>query len=457
MERTYTVREMFDALRRRRWLAMWVGASVLLVAGAVICALPPEYQAESMMQIEPHQVPPDFFPTSITSFEDRMRTLKHGLLARPVLERVLETTDFYPGWRKNPNVAIEKLRRDVEVRLEGEVAGGPPALLFVVEVRGPDRAKVAKAADIIPRTYAELTHKVLQAQSVNLRVTLAEQLADLSKQLEAEEAKLVAFKSRYSSETPEANESNLRSLSNLGSQIDLRLAELADARRRRTALIASLPEPTSGAGFAAGDAADVLRRLQTARAAYGPDHPDVKRLERQYLDASARDAEELKRFQRDRLDTQSERLDAEIREQEQAIRDLKSQSAAIQRRLDAAPRVAEEYRARSRDYETIRAKYTTTLARASDARAAEALLAADSPLLFRVVESAALPSTPAGPNRLDLMLAALAAALGAGLLAVACAEYFDSSLRGPQDADSFGVSVLASIPRIGPARVFVPR
>ncbi|HTP26038.1 MAG TPA: lipopolysaccharide biosynthesis protein, partial [Anaeromyxobacteraceae bacterium] len=257
--------------------------------------------------------------------------------------------------------------------------------------------------------------------------------------------------------TPEANESNLRSLSNLGSQIDLRLAELADARRRRTALIASLPEPTSGAGFAAGDAADVLRRLQTARAAYGPDHPDVKRLERQYLDASARDAEELKRFQRDRLDTQSERLDAEIREQEQAIRDLKSQSAAIQRRLDAAPRVAEEYRARSRDYETIRAKYTTTLARASDARAAEALLAADSPLLFRVVESAALPSTPAGPNRLDLMLAALAAALGAGLLAVACAEYFDSSLRGPQDADSFGVSVLASIPRIGPARVFVPR
>ena len=47
---------------------------------------------------------------------------------------------------------------------------------------------------------------------------------------------------------------------------------------------------------------------------------------------------------------------------------------------------------------------------------------------------------------------ALAAALGAALLATAAAEYFDSSLRGPQDAVAFGVPVLATIPRIGPRR-----
>ncbi len=51
-----------------------------------------------------------------------------------------------------------------------------------------------------------------------------------------------------------------------------------------------------------------------------------------------------------------------------------------------------------------------------------------------------------------LLLVALAIAIGAAALATAGAEYFDSSLRGPQDANAFGVPVLASIPHIGPRR-----
>ena len=46
-------------------------------------------------------LPADFFPAQYgTSFEDRMRTVKHGVLARPVLERVIRETDFYPDLRE---------------------------------------------------------------------------------------------------------------------------------------------------------------------------------------------------------------------------------------------------------------------------------------------------------------------------------------------------------------------
>ena len=453
MERTYTLREMLEALNRRRWLVAAVVAVVLVMAGAIIAVLPAEYRAESVTQIEPHHIPADFFPTSVTSFEDRMRTLKHGLLARPVLERVLEETDFYPKWKREPDQALERLRRNVEVRLEGEVAGGPPALLFVVEVRGTDRDKVAKAADLIPRTYAEMTRAVLQSQARNLRDTLSTQLDDLSHQLTREEEKLVAFKGQHATEMPESNEVNLRLAGALTAQLDMRAGAIAEAQRRRTALLATIPEPTSDAGLAGGNAEDVLRRLEAARAAYGADNPDVRRLERQYKEVSTRSDEQLKRFRRERVDEQASRIDAEIRDHESAIRGLRTELAAVQKRLDTAPRLGEQYRALSRDYETIRAKYTTTLARASDAKAAEVLLAADAPSLFRVVQSALPPSRPAGPNRVNLALIALAVALGAALLAAAGAEYFDSSLRGPQDANAFGVPVLASIPRIGPRRV----
>ncbi len=457
MERTYTFREMLEALNRRRRVVFGVAAAVLLVSAAVIVLLPPEYRAESVMQIEPHLVPADFLPTSVTSFEERMRTLKHGLLARPVLERVLNETDFYPDWKREPDEAIERLRRNVEVRLEGEVAGGPPSLLFVVEVRGKDRDKVARAADLIPRLYADMTRQVLQSQARNLRDTLAKQLDDLSGRLTAEEQKLVAFKGQHATEVPEANETNLRLASALTAQLDMRAGSIAEAQRRRTALFTSIPEPTSDAGLAGGNAEDVLRRLEAARAAYGSDHPDVRRLERQYQEVSNRSAEQMKRFRRERLDDQVARIDAEIRDHEAAVGRLRTELAAVQKRLDAAPRFGEQYRALARDYETIRAKYTTTLARAADAQSAELLLAADSPNLFRVVQAALAPSRPAGPNRLILALIALAAALGASLLAAAAAEYFDSSLRGPQDASAFGVPVLASIPRIGPRRIGAQR
>jgi len=452
MEKTYTLRDVLEAVRRRRWLALGVAAAVLLVSAIVIVAIPDEYRADSVMQIEPHLVPADFFPSSVTSFDERMRTLKHGVLARPVLERVLAETNFVPDWKSNPDDAIEKLRRAIEVRLEGEVAGGPPSLLFVVEVRGDDRAKVAKAADLIPRYYAELTRQVMQTQAQNLSATLRAQLDEISKRLVDEEQKLVRFKADHALEVPEANEANQRAASTLMAQIDLRLGVIADAKRRRNAAFATIPEAFSTAGLAGGNAEDVLRRLETARATYGADHPDVKRLERQYAWVTERSGDSQKEFKKERIDAQLARLDAELQDNQMAVTGLRQELATVQRRLEAAPRMGEQYRMLSRDYETLRSKYSSTVSRAADAQAAENLLAADAPILFRVVQAAVAPSRPAGPNRASLALVAIAAALGAALLAVAAGEYFDSTLRGPEDATAFGVPVLAAIPRIGPRR-----
>jgi uncharacterized protein involved in exopolysaccharide biosynthesis len=457
MERTYTMQELSEALRRRRWLALGVAVAVMLVGAAAVVALPSEYRAESVTQIEPHIIPADFFPSSYVSFEERMRTLKHGLLARPVLEKVVQETDFWGDGKRDLDGGVEKLRRNVEVRLEGEVAGGPPSLLFVVEVRGPDRDKVARAAQMIPDEYAKLTRETLQRQATNLRQTLDRQLVDISRQMQDEEAKLVAFKNQHASEVPEANEANMRAATALQAQIDMRLGIIAEAQRRKTAVYTSIPEGYSDVGLAGAGAEDVQRRLEATRAMYGPEHPDVRRLERQYDEIKARNEDGAKRWRKERIDGQLGRIDAEIREQEAAIAGMRTQLVTFQQRLDASPRLGEQYRVLSRQWETLRAKYGSTLSRASDAASAEQLLAADVSTLFRTVQPAHAPSRPFGPNRLNLLLTVLAAALGAALLAVGAAEYLDPSLRGPQDATAFGVPVLASIPRIGPRRVGAQR
>jgi succinoglycan biosynthesis transport protein ExoP len=450
MDRTYTFREMLAALGRRRWLAIATAFVVLAVGAALVVALPPEYRSESVMQMEPHRLPPEFMPAAATSFEERMRTLKHSVLARPILERVLRETDFYKDWKDDPDEALERLRKNVEVRLEGELAAGPPALLFVVEVRGPDREKVAKAADMIPRLWADLTRQVLTGQARNLRDTLQKQIGEMGKEMAAQEEKLVAFKTEHGVETPDANESNLRAAAAIHGQIDMRLMAIADAERRRTTVLVSVPEQFTGPGLAESGLEDAQRRLEAARASYGPDNPDVKRYERAVAEASARSADMMKRFRKDRLDAQVSRIDEEVRGHETAIRDLQKQYDRYLKRLDAAPRWGEAYRAMSREYDALKLKYASVLSRAADAQAAEQLLAADAPGLFRFVQAAATATKPAGPDRVKLGLVAVAVAIMLSLLAVGGAEYFDTTLRGAQDAGAFGVPVLAAIPRIGP-------
>ncbi|HYD41180.1 MAG TPA: lipopolysaccharide biosynthesis protein [Anaeromyxobacter sp.] len=449
MERTYTFDDLMAALRRRRALALVVFAGVLAAGLALAALLPAEYTATSTIQLEPRRVTAEFLPAQgIIPLEDRMRTLKHGILARPVLEQVVRDVDFDPGARSVDD-AIEKLRRSTEVRLEGEVPGGPPALLFVVAVRGKDPEKVRAAADRLPKVYEERTRRLLAAQAESLRKTLDAEVAGMSKRLAEGERAILEFKKAHAGELPEESESNARATGRAQALLEMRIGALLEAQRRRAALLGAVPEGMTGAGMAEGAVDAAQRRVQAAEAAYGTDHPDVKRARRELEEAIARRDQELDLFRQQRIDEGLKRVDAEIRDHERALAGLRKEIERYALRADAAPRVGAELMALTRDYETLRSKYVSTVSRQADAAAAERLLEADGPSLFRVVEAAAVPARPSAPDRGRLALLAAIAAVAAALGAAALREWLDGSLRGPEDASGHGVPVLAAIPRIG--------
>jgi uncharacterized protein involved in exopolysaccharide biosynthesis len=373
------------------------------------------------------------------------------VLARPVLERVIRETGFFPD-AESMDEAVRRMRRSVEVRLEGEVPVGAPALLFVVEVRGRDPQKVAKAAELLPRYYGELTREVLEAQAKALRATLDAQVADMSKELQGHEKRLLDFKSQHAAELPEMLEDNARAVTRAQSLIEFRLGMIADAQRRRLAALSTIPEGPSAPGLAEANLDGALRRLATAEAAYGPDHPDVKRARREWQEAQARRDEQVDRFKRERVDEAVGRIDGEIREHQAHVAELRAELAAYQKRIDATPRWGQEIYNMTRDYEVLRTKYVATVSRRADAAAAEQLLAADQPTMFRVVEAAVTPDRPVAPDRPKLLWIAVLAAIAAGLAAAGIAEWLDASMRGPEDAAALGVPVLAAIPRIGTKR-----
>jgi polysaccharide biosynthesis transport protein len=451
MERTYTIQDLLAALRRRRRVALLVGAAFLVVGLGLALGVPSDYVATSVMQIEPRHMALDFLPAqNATPFEDRMRTVKHGVLARPVLERVIRETDFYPG--VGMDEAIERIRRNVEVRLEGEVPVGAPALLFVVEVHGRDPQKVAKAAELLPRYYAEMTRSVMASQARALRETLDAETAQMSKALADDEARMLAFKSAHADELPEMLEDNARAVGRAQAQIEMRLGLVTDVSHRRQAVLASIPEGPSAPGMAEASVDAARRRLEAAQAAYAPEHPDVKRATRELQEVTARRDAELVRFRTGRVGEQLGRLDAEVKEHEARIAQLRKEAESYQRRIEAAPRWAQQMFNMNRDYEVLRAKYVSTVSRRTDAAVAESLLAADDPHLFRIVEGAVTPGRPAAPDRPKLVWIAILAAIAASLGGAGLAEWLDPSMRGPEDAATLGVPVLAAIPRIGPRR-----
>ncbi len=450
MERTYTFEDLRAALRRRRWLGLAVFVVILAAGLALTALLPAEYTASSTVQIEPRRLTADFLPAQgIVPLEDRMRTVKHGILARPVLERVIRETDFFPDMKDDLDGAVERLRRQIEVRLEGEVPGGPPALLFVVSVRGRDPAKVKAAAELLPRHYEEMTRQVLASQARVLRQTLDAQTEQMSKDLSEGERKILEFKQAHLDALPEAADANARASGRAQALLEMEQGALQEAQRRRAALLDAIPEGVSAAGLSEGAVDAAERKLQAAEAAYGPNHPDVLRARRELDDARARRDQELDRYQKLRVDEGLARIDGEVKEHRAQVAALRRDIDRYAQRAEVAPQWGQELAALTRDYDTLRAKYVTTVSRRADAASAEELLNADGAGLFRVVEPAVVPAHPSAPDRSRLALLSLLAAVALALGAVTVKEWADSSLRGPEDAASHGVPVLAAIPRIG--------
>ena len=450
MERTYTLHDAVAVLKRRRTLALIVAAAVLALGLALALLTPSEWSATSVVQIEPRHLPADFFPAQPgVSFEDRLRTVKHGVMARPVLERVVKETGYEA--QEGTDEAIARLRRNVEVRLEGELPGGAPGLLFVVEVRGRDREKVAKAAELLPRIYAGLTREVLAAQARSLRQILDAQAATLGRQLSDDEARILAFKIQHLQELPEMVETNARSMSRVQALMDMRLGAIGEANRRRADLLAAIPEGPSAPGMAETGLDAAIRKLQGLEASYGEDHPDVIRARRELEEAQARRDGALAQFRRDRIQAQLARIEAGVRDDRAALAALDVERKALQARVDVAPRWGQELANLSRDYEVLRGRYAAAVSRRADAQSAEALLAADDAVLFREVEAASVPSRPFAPDRARLVWLAILASVVAGLAAAVITEWLDASVRGPEDASALGAPVLAAIPRIGGA------
>jgi succinoglycan biosynthesis transport protein ExoP len=197
--------------------------------------------------------------------------------------------------------------------------------------------------------------------------------------------------------------------------------------------------------------------LAEARQRYSEDHPDVRRIARNISALEARIAagETADRSQSAdspvsiQLQSQLNATDSQLGALQARSTELRSRLSQLEERLNMTPQVEREYQIVTRDLASARAKYEELVKRRMDSEVSEAAIAGGRADKFQVVQQPSVPTDPAKPPRLALVLIGLVLAFVIALSTTVAVEAMDQTVRGSRDVrDILAVSPLASVPVI---------
>jgi uncharacterized protein involved in exopolysaccharide biosynthesis len=145
-----------------------------------------------------------------------------------------------------------------------------------------------------------------------------------------------------------------------------------------------------------------------------------------------------------------------VRRSRTRIVELEQRMAGIDKLVAAIPMTSSQIGELNRDAEMLKVKVGQLISKKAEAEITADLELKSGPTEFRVLESAQPDTLAASPNRPQLLIFAVLAALALGCAIALGQELSDRSLRSDSEADTaVALPVLACVPRL--AVVGVPR
>ncbi|TCT21504.1 Wzz/FepE/Etk N-terminal domain-containing protein [Thiobaca trueperi] len=269
-------------------------------------------------------------------------------------------------------------------------------------------------------------------------MSTAQQPSSVAAHLDELEAQYVRVKERYSPQHPD--------------RIQL---------EREIASLRSLVGQTSAAPMQ-NRLTELKAELAALRKRYSDDHPDVVALKRSIAAtetqiASARRSGEGRQGFMDgannpayvQLRARLEGARLEIDSLKEARVQLEQELARYEARVTAGPKIEQEYRALTRDYDNAMSKYREIREKGLQAQLAQSLETSRKGERFSLIEPPLLPEKPFKPNRLAIVVLGLVLAVAGGVGNLALRESLDKGLHGARAIRlSTTAPLLAIIPYI---------
>jgi polysaccharide chain length determinant protein (PEP-CTERM system associated) len=453
--------------RRRKWLALVVFGAVLAGAISATMALPNLYRATAKVLVDNQgEVSESFVRPSVTSqLETRIQLIHQQITSRSRLDGLIKNLGLYPELVPTWPIeaVVERMRKDIDLRLEGVQAGGRNATIaFTISYSGRDPATTADVANRLAAFYVEENMRSREQQAQRTADFLARQVEGLRTELEQQESRTTDFVRRHNGELPQQLEVNMSALSRLSSRLQANGDHQMRVIERRERLEQEIATDNLAAGVVSDESLDQVQlaklkqELVTLRGKFNDQYPDVVRLRREIAAlegqvaakgsntaapaSSKADGESSAKFSA---------FDAELRDLRQEETALRQQIAAYEARVASTPSRQREIDQIAQGRDTTRARYESLMKQYEDARIAANLEKGQSGGEFRILDAAVPPRVPTAPNRLWLVLIGCVIAVASAIAAIVAAEKLDNTYRTPDELRaSLSMPVLATIPRM---------
>lgn len=487
----------YGAMLRRRLKVIVIPTILAPIVGFLVSyAFPAKYTAQALILVQEQQVPQGYVAPVITAdLSQRVATLQQKALGADRLRPLIDKLKQQGVVHGNDEDIIDRIRNGVSLEpvqiivmpssgtqkgagpRPGLATGPPPSktpqvpafnLDFTASNPREAQAICAGLADIMLQENI----KDRQAAAQNTTDFLGRQVDDAKHNLDDLDSKLATFKKQYLGQLPSDEDSNLKLLSTLNSQLDASTQALNRAQQDKTyseSLLAQQLAAWKSSG-SASNPQTLQQQLDQAQAQlvslqerYTDDYPDVVKTKKQIEDLQKRleqinsapanasastakvSATEPPEIQQLRL--QIHQYDQVIAQATREQKNLQNQIRVVQGRVAVSPGVEEQYKQLTRDYDTQQKVYDDLLAKKSQSEMQRAMESEQQGEQMRLQIPPELPDSPSFPNRLMFAGGGLGAGLAMGIGFGLLLELRDKSLRNEGDViAALDLPVLSQVP-----------
>ncbi len=468
----------YVAILKRR--ALWLIIPAILCAAAALATsffIAPRYVSQTLVLIEQQKVSEDYVkPVIAADLDARLASMKEQILSRSRIQPIIEKFNLYPGAKMDERVDATRKNIDIKpIRSEISRANGLPGF-FILFTAGDPRTAQQVCSEITSLFVGE----DLRAREQSAQGTtdfLESQLAEAKSALDTQDQKLADFQTKYVGKLPGQQAPNMDMLTSLNTQLQASTQQLAQMEQNRAyqqSLLSSLQAntrdatgaPTTPAAPDERQAQLVALQAQEADLAsrYTPDYPDVISVKRQIADlqrqikakpagstaaagTSGKPTESAGVLQ---LRAAMQASDTGINAKRAEVAQIQGNVRLYQERISSSPLVEEQYKALTRDQDTVKKNYDDLLSKMNQSKMATSLQRRQQGEQFSLMDAANLPDSPSYPKRPLFGVAGAFVGVLLGLLAAALLEYRNTAIRTEDDVYAFlQLNTLIAIEQVG--------
>jgi protein tyrosine kinase modulator len=477
----YGLKDYRRILERRKWLIVAVAFIVALAIAVGAFFWPDSFKADAVIVVDPGKVPQTYIHSTATiPAVERVALLQAQILSDTRLSQVIDEMGLYTKLKdkKTLDQILLKMREDIQVEpvsfanLKKAETFRSGLQAFTISYISNSPSTAARVSNRLASLFIDENMKARQDEVMGTAEFFDRELVKAQEDLKEKGKKMDQLRARFAAELPESENAHIQALASLQLELRSEMDAISRAQQQKVylqSLLAQAPavvdlDTAGGAGQsdAASPEQAQLARLQgeldQMRSRYGPGYPDVKKLEDeiQTMKAQMKPAQTTAKadppaasavhYHNPVVESQIAQLDQEMQKHAAREKELQSETAFHQSKLEAAPMVQQQLAAASRDYDNAEQNFKDVQARKFAADMSSDVEIRQKGERFVIVQPAQPPSRPYAPNRILIDGLGLPAGIAVALALVLLFELIDGSVKTEREVrDRVSVPIIGGI------------